>query len=225
MANSFKIFPSIFVFFLLISFPGPASAQIGMDKEFEFGAGIGYLLFQDNAAYVGNAPSTIRGMGGSTSGSYYGSGTIIPILTQTWSLIPHLSLELKERFWMQVVKGTFANNPEFDYRLEKDIWPINLLLKLTFFKGSSIVGGSLYAGPGIYIIDMKQRGYYGQSQTVEGRVGIHAGVELNVIVIPEVEIRIDFSYDGFSMDPENPIVGDGGEGGGFTFSVGAEYLF
>jgi hypothetical protein len=213
----------LIVLFLAI-FACPATHAEETGKKWGLGAEFGLFWYQNGDAYQGKAPDVIHELGGSTDGSILANWAMVPILTQAWYPIKLLQLELKERWWMMVVKGRFEWMPDLNYRLEKDVWPITLSLKVTGATSNNRFGGFFGVGPGMYIVQTREAGYFGNYNGVEVQAGVHVNGGIFVGIVPQCLIKLDVSYDWFRINRVNNLLQDGGDAGGYTLALGFEYL-
>jgi hypothetical protein len=216
----------LFIVFSVPAFfiPGVAAAEGESGSRFQLSAGVALIWLQDSNAYAGRAGSALEGMGADMGGGWDSSFKAVPVLTQTWRAHPNISLELKERFWRYVVNGAFSFAPDMGYRLEKDVIPVNLLVKFGGFNSSRSFWGGVVVGPGAYVVWQDEAGRFGSGGSgTYVNAGVHAGGEIVWAVSTALNIRFDISYDWFLTNRTSRFLGDAGNGGGPSATFGFEF--
>jgi hypothetical protein len=125
---------------------------------------------------------------------------------------------------MYVVKGTF-NAPPVNFRIEKDIIPVNLDVRFGLYTDSRSFGFNFFLGPGMYIVNTNARGHFADGNSLTVAPGFNVGIAFAVGLGKNVFFRIAGNYDWFQLPTASVSLADGGNGGGGTASIGFEYLF
>jgi hypothetical protein len=200
-----------------------APAAAAAENEISLGAGVGIFAFSDGRSYEGRATRFLSNLGAGTGDSRHADWAIVPVLTQSWRFHRYLAVELTERYWESAAKGVSAASPDMSYRLAKSVWPITLALKAVGTNEDMDAGVTASAGPGMYIVATDERGWFGKGGGTGARLGVHLTGGFFVRLGDSWFVRGDLAWDWFTLDTQNRLMNDGGNGGGLTVTGGIEY--
>jgi len=198
--------------------PTPAAARA---PGFTVGGGLGYFLPAEAKAYVGRSPMLTKKMGGDLDGD--GSDGVALSLHQGFRVNAWFGLQVRERLMSVETASRFDVAPSLNHEMSRRIIPVSLTPRLLLENAD--IGFALGAGPSLYWVETKERGYFGDAHRTETRLGFLVNATLALYVSPSASIDLEYTRDFLGLVRVNPMLRDGGDGDASTFGLGFTYGF
>lgn len=177
----------------------------------------------DGKSYTGKETvSIIKGLGGKITEER--EGAFLIGLYEGYEVNEFISVIAKQRYFSVGSTASFYSQPSMDFEISKNVVPLNFGIKL---KASIDEMFALYLEglPGVYLIDSFESGYFGRYHKRDTSFGAHLSMGGDFLIKEKVNIGIGIIYELFGLLEHNPILEDGGDGGGIGISLRVGVVF
>jgi hypothetical protein len=187
--------------------PGREGAQLGL------GVGLGTLL-TERTPYLGDASEIGRGLGSRVDESSW--ARLVPVLSQTIWFGPSrenqwtLGIEATERWWSMWSRARSPATVDADHQIERSVLAIDAALVGAWRPRRESLRLVVGVGPVLYRVTARERGWLGDTNTVDLRPGLRASIGPRFVIGGGFHAALDASLEWWQVPGHNPVLRDGG---------------